>query len=57
MNDLNISNAPAVLPAPRAAVSVRAATIDDLSFIDALQKQHTQMVGWMPTTFASRISQ
>jgi N-acetylglutamate synthase-like GNAT family acetyltransferase len=49
MSDVNISNAPAVLPAPRAAVSVRPATIDDLPFIDGLQKQHTQMVGWMPT--------
>jgi len=57
VSDLNISHVPAVLPAPRAAVSVRAAPIDDLPFIDGLQKQHTQMVGWMPTTFASRISQ
>jgi hypothetical protein len=37
------------LPVPRAAVSVRAATIDDLPFIDSLQKQHAKQVGWMPT--------
>jgi N-acetylglutamate synthase-like GNAT family acetyltransferase len=49
MSDLNISNVPAVLPSPRAAVSVRAATLDDLPFIDGLQKQHTRQVGWMPT--------
>jgi hypothetical protein len=30
-------------------VSVRAATMDDLPFIDALQKKHTKQVGFMPT--------
>ena len=25
------------------------ATMEDLAFIDALQKMHTKMVGWMPT--------
>src|SRR3954452_15243435 len=49
MSDLNIPNMPAVLPAPRAAVSIHPATIDDLPFIDGLQKRHTLMVGWMPT--------
>jgi hypothetical protein len=34
---------------PRAAVSVRAATMGDLPFIDRLQKLHAHMVGWMPT--------
>jgi hypothetical protein len=34
---------------PRAAVSVRAATMGDLPFIDRLQKLHTKQVGWMPT--------
>ena len=37
------------LPVPRAAVSIRAATIVDLPFIDGLQKLHTKQVGWMPT--------
>src|SRR5688572_25456226 len=39
----------AVLPAARVPVHVRPATMDDLAFIDALQKKHTHMVGWMPT--------
>jgi N-acetylglutamate synthase-like GNAT family acetyltransferase len=37
------------IPVPRAEVSVRPATIADLPFIDALQKQHTKQLGWMPT--------
>jgi len=37
------------LPLPRTSVSVRPATLDDLAFIDALQKKHTKQVGWMPT--------
>src|SRR5882724_4712077 len=45
----NISSAPAVLPAPRASVSVRPAVMSDLPFLDSLQKLHTKQVGWMPT--------
>src|SRR5439155_27006303 len=29
-------------------LSIRPATMDDLPFIDSLQKMHTHMVGWMP---------
>jgi hypothetical protein len=39
----------AIIPIPRCSVSVRLATLADLAFIDGLQKQHTHMVGWMPT--------
>lgn len=39
---------PAPLPPPRVAVSVRPATMDDLPFIDDLQKKHTKQVGFMP---------
>jgi hypothetical protein len=37
------------LPIPRCPLNVREATIADLPFIDALQKRHNKMVGWMPT--------
>src|SRR5256885_3288428 len=30
-------------------IMTRPATLDDLPFIDRLQKMHTKMVGWMPT--------
>ncbi len=49
MSHLNISSVPAVLPSPRAAVSVRPAVMGDLPFLDSLQKLHTKQVGWMPT--------
>ena len=39
---------PVPLPAPRAPVTVRAATMADFAFIDALQGSHTKQVGWMP---------
>ena len=39
----------AIVPLPRQAVSVRVGTMADLLFVDALQKKHTKMVGWMPT--------
>ncbi len=39
-----------VKPEPREAVSIREAMADDLEFIDSLQKMHTRMVGWMPTS-------
>ena len=50
MNDANPTTpaAPTPLPAPRVPVTVRPATAADLPFIDALQKRHTHMVGWMP---------
>jgi hypothetical protein len=37
-----------VLPQPRVPISIRLATLDDIPFIDALQKQHTKMVGFFP---------
>ena len=37
-----------IVPIPRIEVSVRAATLDDLPFIDSLQKRHARMVGFMP---------
>ncbi len=41
------SNAVA-LPQPREAIAIRVAVAGDLPFIDALQKQHSRMVGWFP---------
>src|SRR5438132_251746 len=38
-----------IIPIPRVSVNVRPATIEDLPFIDSLQKAHTKQVGWMPT--------
>ena len=38
-----------IIPVPKCAVSVRVATMDDLPFIDHLQKKHTKQVGFMPT--------
>ncbi len=39
------------LPEPRTPISIRQAVSGsaDLQFIDALQKQHSKMVGWFPT--------
>jgi N-acetylglutamate synthase-like GNAT family acetyltransferase len=36
------------LPVPAAPISVRLATVDDLAFIDALQKQHGKQLGFFP---------
>lgn len=36
------------LPAPRCSMHVRSATTADLPFIDALQKMHSHMVGFIP---------
>src|SRR5947209_4146606 len=38
-----------IIRVPRIPLSVRPATMDDLPFIDALQKKHRAQVGWMPT--------
>src|SRR3954452_19242609 len=38
----------AIIPIPKFPINVRPATMEDLSFIDGLQKIHTKMVGWMP---------
>ncbi|HEV7298628.1 MAG TPA: GNAT family N-acetyltransferase [Tepidisphaeraceae bacterium] len=34
---------------PRVNITVRAGTLADVGFMDAMQKQTTQQVGWMPT--------
>src|SRR5690606_3400478 len=39
---------PLPVPQPAQPISIRVATLEDYPFIDALQKQHTKMVGWMP---------
>ncbi|HEX3358498.1 MAG TPA: hypothetical protein VHS31_16105 [Tepidisphaeraceae bacterium] len=38
-----------IIPIPKIPISIRPATLDDLPFIDGLQKIHTKQVGWMPT--------
>jgi hypothetical protein len=40
---------PAIIPIPRIPITVRPGRIDDLPFIDALQRAQTKQVGWMPT--------
>src|SRR4051812_19382680 len=40
----------AIIPIPKIPITVRPGTMDDLPFIDALQKKHTKQVGFMPTT-------
>ncbi len=37
------------LPVPRAPVRVRLATMEDIPFMDALQKQHSKQLGYFPT--------
>ncbi|MGC4031568.1 MAG: hypothetical protein QM754_07515 [Tepidisphaeraceae bacterium] len=44
------------MPLPEIGVTIRAATPDDIPFMDALQKLHTKQVGWMPkATFEGKI--
>ena len=38
----------AIVPIPKCPVCVRGATVDDLAFIDRLQKQHHQQLGFFP---------
>ena len=38
-----------MLPSPRVPISIRAGTMEDVPAIDALQKKHTKMVGFMQT--------
>jgi hypothetical protein len=45
----SVSPVSVLAPLPRIAINIRVATVADISFIDALQKKHTKMVGWMPT--------
>src|SRR4051812_38138924 len=37
------------VPIPRIPIAVRPGRMDDLPFIDALQKAQSKQVGWMPT--------
>jgi hypothetical protein len=37
------------VPCPREPIAIRQATMDDLPFIDGLQKKQTKQVGFMPT--------
>jgi hypothetical protein len=39
----------AIIPIPKIPITIRPGTIDDLAFIDGLQKIHTKQVGFMPT--------
>src|SRR6476646_9482883 len=39
----------AIIPIPKIPFSMRPGTMDDLSFIDQLQKKHTKQVGFMQT--------
>src|SRR4051794_188926 len=39
----------AIIPIPRLSISIRPGAIEDVPFIDRLQKMHQHMVGWMPT--------
>jgi ribosomal protein S18 acetylase RimI-like enzyme len=43
------SVANAIVPVPRVPVSVRPGTIEDLPFLDALQRQHYRELGYFPT--------
>ena len=48
MNEL-VAHRGGLLALPNVAVTVRAGERRDVAFMDALQKQHTAAVGWMPT--------
>src|SRR5438105_2544931 len=37
-----------IIPSPRCPISIRPGTEKDIPFIDALQKMHKHMVGFMP---------
>src|SRR4051812_30227340 len=39
----------AIIPIPRVEISVRPATLDDLPWLDTLQKQHSKQLGYFPT--------
>jgi hypothetical protein len=38
-----------IIPIPKIPITIRPGTMDDLPFIDGLQKKHTKQVGFMPT--------
>jgi N-acetylglutamate synthase-like GNAT family acetyltransferase len=39
----------AIIPIPKIELSIRPATMDDLAFLDSLQKQHNKQLGYFPT--------
>ena len=39
----------AIVPIARRPISIRTATMDDLPFLDALQKKHSKALGYFPT--------
>src|SRR3954451_12105249 len=39
----------AIIPVPKIPISIRPGTVEDIPFLDSLQKMHTKQVGWMPT--------
>src|SRR4051794_3464982 len=39
----------AIIPIPKFPIVVRPGTMEDIPFLDSLQKMHTKQVGWMPT--------
>src|SRR3954468_21845045 len=39
----------AIIPIPKIPITVRVGTLEDVPFLDSLQKIHTKQVGWMPT--------
>jgi len=56
MSEIVVSTSPVALPEPRVPINIRPGTMDDIPFLDSLQKLHTKQVGWMPTaTFAGKI--
>jgi hypothetical protein len=48
MSDLITMTSPAP-SMPNAPISARSGTLDDVPFMDGLQKNHSKQVGWMPT--------
>ena len=39
----------AIIPIPKIPITIRPGTMEDVPFLDRLQKIHTKQVGWMPT--------
>src|SRR5947207_14863298 len=39
----------AIIPIPKVSIRIRPGTLEDVPFLDSLQKLHTKQVGWMPT--------
>lgn len=39
----------AIIPIPKIPITIRPGTMEDISFLDSLQKMHTKQVGFMPT--------